>query len=156
MTKFKIKKILKKELRKWRLGGVLIIYVYIRIMLKVRELTSKLSKQVYYKNDSKGNFNVLQLVKTIKLNKVRSQSSKITQQDTMNTLNNSTRTLSTNTNTNSSNGGSRAQIKRNKQTNMALQLILINGSMILGSIFLIVIDVTLNLATSNNNFYSDL
>jgi len=109
---------------------LLIIYVYIRIMLKVRELTSK-----------------------IKLNKVRSQSSKITQQDTMNTLNNSTRTLSTNTNTNSSNGGSRAQIKRNKQTNMALQLILINGSMILGSIFLIVIDVTLNLATSNNNFY---
>ena len=132
---------------------LLIIYVYIRIMLKVRELTSKLSKQVYYKNDSKGNFNVLQLVKTIKLNKVRSQSSKITQQDTMNTLNNSTRTISTNTNTNSSNGGSRAQIKRNKQTNMALQLILINGSMILGSIFLIVIDVTLNLATSNNNFY---
>ena len=130
---------------------LLIIYVYIRIMLKVRELTSKLSGQ---ESNSSNSLSIRNMVNTIKLNKIRSVSSKHTVTQDMSkkqstTTSTSEQTVNNGTSATSSSGTG----KRKKQANMALQLILINGSMIVGSIVLIVIDVTLNLATSNNNFY---
>ena len=50
---------------------LLIIYVYIRIMLKVRELTSKLSGQ---ESNSSNSLSIRNMVNTIKLNKIRSDS----------------------------------------------------------------------------------
>lgn len=132
--------------------SLLVVFVYIRIMIKVKKLTSKLSSQTATKSVNKVNaVNVLKQSKKERSSQTGKNTSQLTStiQSTLpSTIFTSSNNLS---NSNASSTGSNMATRRSKQANMALQLILMNGVNLIGSAFSIIINARLKVATSNDN-----